>query len=98
MRRREEAYRRISAVTLPPSLLPSFRLSSVCRHKDAEMKLPVVSCALIQVRLPTPPSSPPFLCPVIHSWSTHTHSHTCRHTHILQNSHHKKREAETTAT
>lgn len=46
-RRREEARGGLPkdqrGVTLPPSLLPSFRLSSFCRHKDGEMKVPVVA-------------------------------------------------------
>lgn len=69
---------------------------------------------LIQVHPLTPHSSPPFRFLVIHSWNnlSHTHTHTRKHRHIISHtshtfcshtcifkiSHHKKREAETTAT
>lgn len=108
-RRLTEGSARSHTPSIPSSLLPSVVLlqtqrwrdeGSCCRHGGA------AATALIQVHPSTPPSSPPFLCPVIHSWSNHTHTHTLSHTshtsyshtHILKNGRHKKREAETTAT
>lgn len=87
MRRLTRGSVRSHTPSIPSSLLPSVVF---CRHKDGEMKLPVVSTAsrkrtirctaLIQVHPPTPPSSPPFLSPVIHSWNKHTHMHTQTYT------------------